>query len=132
MDDQTRNIECFRFVWDEKLKSHPEFENLVKNFSASFKVEQTGEILNFDINNMNKIIKLKNPIKVNKNIEHFKPFGDNRNAKFYILDRTVDSGYYFCVTVILNNFFKQEGNIATVAIGFQGPSFVVYSYDYTQ
>lgn len=122
----SKQIIGFKFVWAERTKNFSNFEEIAKDFVGKFKVKETGEVVEFNYNDMinEKTINLKQSINAVQ-----RPFGENVNCAAYVYDRPLSSKHFYCVDVKLDEFLKTDSTVPTVCIGFMGPAFVVYSYD---
>ena len=107
-----KQIRGFLFLWDEKQKTQRNFNNFVKDFKVEIKIEKTGEILEINNDNMEKIIHLNIPIEFDINKEVKQPFGCN--SVF-----SIGKGYNIPFNVNLDNFFQKHTTLPIITFHFK-------------
>ena len=113
-----KQIRGFLFLWDETQKTQRNFNNFVEDFKAEITIEKTGEILEINNDNMEKIIHLNIPIEFHINKEVEQPFVCN--CVF-----SIGKEYNIPFNVNLDNFFQKHTTLPIITFHFKNNSMYV-------
>ena len=103
-------IKAFMFCWNDKQKEKDNFYNFMKDFKGKFQVGVTGEIVEFNIDDIGKPINLEIPVYFKDRKEVVLPFRGNVTAHIW--------GRRYSFSVNLNKFFERHTMLPVIEIYF--------------